>query len=151
VDDTRLVPSWDEIGCIAPPARRLQLRANGRPGMPKPQLVERRVEDLRAHPSYERCNFGVCTSQLSALDKLGDLFAYPLMTTRDETVIDGYGRWKLAVLRGIPRVLCLEYDVDNDQARHMMLACHRRLHGFNPFQRARHVTLAGLQSPKVAS
>jgi len=66
------------------------------------ELVTRRVDELHPHSSYARCHLSVSPSQLSTLAELGDLaFRDPIIITRDGTVLDGYGRLKLAQLKGL--------------------------------------------------
>jgi len=100
------------------------------------QLVTRRVDELRAHPSYVRHGLAVSAAQLSALEESGDLaFQDPLLITTDGTVIDGYARWKLARLKDRPRLLCREFELNQTESVQMLIRTHRRVNGFNAFVR----------------
>jgi hypothetical protein len=100
------------------------------------QLVTCHVEELRPHPSYDRHQFAVSPSRLSAVAERGDLaFQEPLIITRSRTIIDGYGRWELARRRGRAAVSCIEHDLSEEEALHWLLQRHSRLEGLNAFCR----------------
>jgi hypothetical protein len=100
------------------------------------QLLTCPPAEIRPHPSYDRNNLAVSSSQLAALAALGDLaFREPLLITGDRTIVDGYARWKLAQLTNRPLLLCMEYQLDETEALQLLLRTHRRLNGFIAFNR----------------
>ena len=91
------------------------------------QLVTCRLDELNPHPSYVRHHLAVPASQLSALAGRGDrAFLEPLMITQDRTILDGYARLELARLHGRATLLCIEYDLSEEEALHWLLQRHRR-------------------------
>jgi hypothetical protein len=102
------------------------------------QLVMCRVDELHPHPSCVRHHLAVPVSQLSTLAEIDDLaFLDPLVITRGRIIIDGYARWKLALLRERLTLPCIEYELDEAEALHWLLQKHRRSKGLNDFSRIR--------------
>ncbi len=100
------------------------------------RLVACSLRELRPHPSYARHNLCVQAHKLAALADLGDLaFQYPLITTLDRLLIDGYGRWKLAKQQGRQTLQCLEYEVTEQQALKWLIQTHRPSQGLSDFIR----------------
>lgn len=96
----------------------------------------RSLDELRAHPSYIRHKLSVSASQLSALTELGSLvFHHPIVISRNGTVVDGYARWELARRLRRTTILCLEYDLTDDEALHWLIQNHRPSRGLNAFCR----------------
>lgn len=94
------------------------------------------VDKLRPHPSYARHKLSVEASRLAALEEHGELvFQSPLLITAEGFIIDGYGRWELAKRQGRSTLLCLEYDMTEDDALELLIQTHRRSHGLNDFRR----------------
>lgn len=99
-------------------------------------LVVRRVNDLSRHPAYARLNLTVASAQLSAIEELGDFaFRDPLLITRGGVIIDGYARWELAMKQRVSTLLCVEFDVDEEEALRRILKRHRRSSGWNDYNR----------------
>jgi hypothetical protein len=70
------------------------------------------------------------------------------MITTDGSIIDGYGRWQLAVQQGRPTVICIQYELTEEEALLWLLQTHCRSDGLNPFCR---ILLAQeLESPSKA-
>jgi hypothetical protein len=100
------------------------------------QFVICRVDELRPHPSYARNHLTVSALQLSALIEQGDLaFQEPIVITPDRTILDGYGRVKLARSTGRATLLCVIYDLNETEALQYLLQSHRRSNGWNAFTR----------------
>jgi hypothetical protein len=101
------------------------------------QLVTRRLDELRPHPSYIRHHIAVPAAQFSALVELGDLaLREPIDITADGTIIDGYARVKLARSKGRPTLPCRVHDLNQTEAAQYLLQKHLRLNGWNRFTRA---------------
>ncbi|HZQ22701.1 MAG TPA: ParB/RepB/Spo0J family partition protein [Terriglobales bacterium] len=100
------------------------------------QLVTRRVDELRAHPSYLRHGLSVSASQLSAISaKCKSAFQDPIVVTRDRVVLDGYARWAAARQQHREVLPCIEYDLTEEDGLELLLQRHRRHAGLNPFLR----------------
>jgi hypothetical protein len=100
------------------------------------QLVVRSLDELHAHPSYVRHQLSVSVPQLSALIELGGLaFQQPIVVSRAGIVVDGYARWELARRQGRQAILCLEYDLTEEEALHRLIQSHLPIRGMNSFCR----------------
>ncbi len=70
--------------------------------------LQRRLDELRMHPSYACHHVAVPAPQIAVLEALGDLaFREPIVITPDGTVIAGYARWQLARHQGRGTILCV--------------------------------------------
>src|SRR6185312_3305039 len=102
------------------------------------QLVSWRVADLRLHPAYACLGITISASRLNALLELGeDAFIFPLFITSTGIVIDGYARLEIARLQGRETVMCVEFDIPEEEALRRLILCHRRLPGLPPFCRVK--------------
>ena len=100
------------------------------------QLVICRLDELHPHPSYVRHRCSVSAAQLSALAALRDLaFQQPIVITRDRWIIDGYARWQLARQKGLTTILCIEHDLDEEEALRWLIQSHRPSRGLNAYRR----------------
>ena len=129
-----------ELGCSAddyapqhaPRRTEIACRTQNRPG----QLVTCSLGELRAHPSYVRHQLSVSASQLCALTSLGNLaFREPIAITRNRTIIDGYARFQLAQQLGRKTIVCIEYDLSEEEALRWLIQSHRPSKGMNAFNR----------------
>jgi hypothetical protein len=78
----------------------------------------------------------VSASQLSALIELGSLtFRTPIVVSRNGTVVDGYARLELARRQSRETILCLEYDLTEEEALRWLIQTHRPLRGLNSYCR----------------
>jgi hypothetical protein len=101
------------------------------------RLVTRGIAELRLHPSYVQHGICVSAAQLSALAALGELaFREPIVTTRDGTIIDGYGRLQLAQKQGRKTVFCIEYELSEEEALSWLIQRHHPSKGLSAFNRA---------------
>jgi hypothetical protein len=73
---------------------------------------------------------------LSALIELGSIALHlPILISRNGVVIDGYARWELARRQGQETILCLEYDLSEEEALRWLIQSHRPLRGLNSYCR----------------
>src|SRR5271157_889401 len=81
------------------------------------RLVTRSPWELHPHPSWVKHNLGLSVARLSVIaadwnpSKLD-----PISITRDGTILGGHEVCELARRRGLERVPCLEYDLDEEEA-----------------------------------
>ena len=102
---------------------------------PKGRLVERALDQLRAHPVYlEVC--GPLASSTTPHDPT-DLspIIEPLLTTWDGLILDGQERWAITRREGRKALPCIEYDLSEEEALTFMLHKHRRNARLNDFCR----------------
>src|SRR4051794_37892778 len=100
------------------------------------QIVTVRVEDLRPHPSYARNHLSVPALQMSVLEALGDFaFREPIVITTNRIVIDGYARWQLARQHGRTTIVCIEYDLTEEESIRWLVQSRRPNKGKNPYTR----------------
>lgn len=101
------------------------------------RLITRCVDQLRPHPSYVKHQLSVSIAQLTALSTLGDMaFEQPIIVTKTGVVIDGYARWELARQQGRQSILCLEYELSDEEALRRLILSHRPSPGLNGFCRS---------------
>jgi hypothetical protein len=94
------------------------------------------VRDLKPHPRYAQLGIKIPASRLNELLELGeDAFVFPLFVTSTGLVIDGYARLEVARLQGRATVMCVEFDIPEEEALRRLILCHRRLAGLPPFCR----------------
>ncbi len=113
-----------------------QKRNDGEEGRFRCQLVTRQLDEVRPHPSYIRHHLSVSASQLSILTDLGrTAFREPIVITQGGMIVDGYARCELARLQGRQNILCLEYDLTEEEALRWLIQSHRPKRGLNAFCR----------------
>ena len=102
------------------------------------RVVPWQVRDLNPHPSYAQLGIKIPALRLNELVELGeDAFVFPLSVTSTGIVIDGYARLEIARLQGRQTVLCVEFDIPEDEALRRLILCHRRLAGLPAFCRVK--------------
>jgi hypothetical protein len=102
------------------------------------RVVPWQVRDLKPHPSYAQLGIKIPASRLNELLELGeDAFLFPLIVTSNGIVIDGYARLETARLQGRQTVMCIEFDIPEDEALRRLILCHRRLAGLPAFCRVK--------------
>jgi hypothetical protein len=102
------------------------------------RVVPWRVRDLTPHPSYAQLGIKVPASRLNELLELGeDAFVFPLSVTSTGIIIDGYARLEIARLQGRETLMCVEFDIPEEEALRRLILCHRRLSGLPPFCRVK--------------
>ena len=105
------------------------------PAAPEGRLVHRAPEQLRPHPVYLDVGGPVTTGKTPHDPTDPTPVIAPLLTTRDGLILDGHTRWLLAVREGQPSVVCIEYDLTDEQALLFMLDQHRHAEWLNAFCR----------------
>lgn len=134
--ETTIAPSWDQIGCTAD-TQRQTLAPNPAGGQRCCRLTNRSVDQVRPHESYVKHKLSVSASQLSTLIAAGDsVFQQPIFITTSGTIIDGYARWELAKQRKHQTILCLEYEISEEEALRRLIQAHMPSKGMNGFCRA---------------
>lgn len=102
------------------------------------RLLTRPTNELRKHPAYADLQLSVSPGQAAAIKRLGGLaFKDPLLITRQGVIIDGYARKEYADSLGISTLLCVELDVNEEEALRVILNKHRRSAGWNDYNRIR--------------
>jgi hypothetical protein len=102
-----------------------------------PKLVNRHLGELRQHPSYVRHGLSPSAAQLFALDAIGELaFREPIVITPNGLIVDGYARFELAKRKRRETMLCLEYELSEEEALCWLIQRHRPSQGLNAFNRA---------------
>jgi hypothetical protein len=100
------------------------------------QLISRRLNELRTHPSYARHGLSVSVSQLSALAALGEFaFRQPVTITEDGNILDGYARWELARRQGRKTILCIAHHLSEAEALQWLIQSHRPSVGWDAYSR----------------
>ena len=62
-------------------------------------------------------------------------FREPIVTTQGGMIVDGYARWELARRQGRQTILCLEYDLTDEEALRWLIQSHRPSRGLNAYCR----------------
>jgi hypothetical protein len=62
-------------------------------------------------------------------------FREPIVTTQGGMIVDGYARWELARRQGRQTILCLEYDLTDEEALRWLIQSHRPSRGLNSYSR----------------
>jgi hypothetical protein len=102
------------------------------------RVVPWQVSDLKPHPTYAQLGIKIPASKLNELVELGeDAFAFPLFVTSTGIVIDGYARFEIARLQGRETIMCVEFDIPEEEALRRLILCHRRLAGLPAFCRVK--------------
>jgi len=74
---------------------------------------------------------------LFALDAIGALaFREPIVITTNGLIVDGYARFELAQRQRRETVLCIEYELSEEEALRWLIQRHRPSQGLNAFNRA---------------
>jgi len=115
----------------------IEPRPNDPLGLQAPsQLVTRRVEELRPHPSFVRHHLNVPLAALSVVASQADLgMREPIAITQANVILKGYAQWELAKLQGRETMPCIEFTLSEEEALHWLLQSHRRSHILNDFAR----------------
>lgn len=102
------------------------------------RVVPWQVRDLKPHPIYAQLGVKIPASRLNELLELGeDAFIFPLFVTSTGIVIDGYARLEIARLQGREAIMCVEFDIPEEEALRRLILCHRRLPGLPAFCRVK--------------
>jgi hypothetical protein len=102
-----------------------------------PRLINRRIGDLRSHPSYVKHQLFVSPDRLAAITRASDVARlFPILVTRTGAVIDGYARLELARRQNRETILCLEYNLSDQEALRWFVQLHSPSKGLNGFCRS---------------
>jgi len=100
------------------------------------EIVTVRIDELRSHPSYALHHVAVPAAQISVLSSLGEFaFREPIVITRDRIVVDGYARLHLARQQGRGTIVCLKYDLTEEEALRWLVQSRRPSRGLNAYMR----------------
>ena len=110
--------------------------ANHESLQPAGRQVIRRVQELRAHPSFIRHQLlGPVAKLTAAASHPANSLRTPLVITQGQVILDGYAEWDLARVQGRPTVSCIEYELGEEEALRWLLRNHLRSNGLNDFSR----------------
>ena len=124
-----------KLGCSQHPAPKPSLKEPSSSPLHR-QLVTRRVDQLVPHPSFGRHHLSVPIGELAAAASHPDLaIREPIAITQDNVILKGYGQWQLARLQSRETVLCIEYELSQEEALKCLLQSYRRSDGLNDFVR----------------
>ena len=94
-------------------------------------------KQLRLHPAFEQVTG---TSTIDDLNYAGLVKneatanqAIPVLISKQGIILDGIGRWRIALLEGTPEIHCIEYEVGEDEALSFILSRHRARRQWNRF------------------
>jgi ParB-like chromosome segregation protein Spo0J len=62
-------------------------------------------------------------------------FREPIVITQGGMIVDGYARWELARRQGRQTILCLEYDLTDEEALRWLIQSHRPSRGLSAYCR----------------
>ncbi len=62
-------------------------------------------------------------------------FREPIVITQGGMIVDGYARWELARRQSRQTILCLEYDLTDEEALRWLIQSHRPSRGLNAYCR----------------
>lgn len=106
-------------------------RLEGRP-------VVRFPEQLRLHRALEELGWTGVIDEFNAAARLTNpSVTEPILITTNETILAGFGRWRLAVFDGRHEINCIEYPLSEDEALQFILTHHQTRCGWNAFVRIR--------------
>jgi len=101
-----------------------------------PRLAMRSTDTLKPHPSLLKQNLWPSNARLLALEKLDEaIFEQPLLITRENLIVDGYARWRIARQKQRNTMLCQVCQLTKQEALQRILQTHRRPEWLNAFSR----------------
>jgi hypothetical protein len=96
----------------------------------------RRVAELLPHPFMVKHTRGYSTQELSTLSERGEAtFAYPVMITHENVIVEGYAIWQLAKLQERATLICIVRQMDQEAALLQLLDRNRGSKGIGDFAR----------------
>jgi ParB-like chromosome segregation protein Spo0J len=102
------------------------------------RLAMRSTDTLKPHPSLLKLNLWPTQERLLALEKLGEaIFEQPLLITRENLIVDGYARWRIARSQQRATLLCIECPLTEQEALQRILQTSCRPDWLNDFCRVR--------------
>lgn len=105
-------------------------------GKAAPRMAMRSTDTLKPHPSLLKENLWPTPERLLALEKLGEaIFEQPLLITKENLIVDGYARWRIARRQQRATLLCIEFPLTEREALQRILQTHCRPEWLNDFTR----------------
>lgn len=123
------------VGSRPDPAVRFNPTAMSRqPGRP----VVRCPEQLQLHPALLEIGWTAAIAELNDAARLSrDAMSEPMLVTSNDTILAGFGLWRLATFEGRKEIPCIEYMLDESESLQFILSHQRSRHGWNDFVRIR--------------
>jgi hypothetical protein len=104
-------------------------RSLGRPVVRSPQ-------QLRFHPAIEKLGWTCTVDELNATTRVTGLsLSEPIPITTSGVILDGFERWRFAILNAWSEIDCIEYPLDEHASLQFLVAHHRPRRCFNLFVR----------------
>jgi hypothetical protein len=127
-------PSAAEVISAVPPQSFNPTAMNRLEGRP----VVRSPEQLRLHRALEELGWtGVIDEFNDAARLTNPSVTEPILITTNETILAGFGRWRLAVFERRHEIHCIEYPLSEDESLQFILTHHQTRCGWNAFVRIR--------------
>src|SRR5436305_9666897 len=103
------------------------------------RTVLRFLQELRIHPALEETGFCAFLPELQEVARCQDpvLPEQPVVVTHDGLILAGFVRWRIAVSRRVPSIVCLEYTLTDEDALQFMLSLQKSRNYWNSFIRIR--------------
>lgn len=100
--------------------------------------VLRSPEKLKLHRAMEDLGWSGFTDEFNGVARRKDKSSpETILVTTNETILGGFGQWKLALLERRRQVHCIEYPLSEDEALSFILSQHQPWWGWNQFVRIR--------------
>ena len=111
------------------------------PALCKPldgRTVVRSPQQLRIHGALAELGLTVTTEELNEAVRLDTRSSQePILIATDGTILEGLGRWKVALLNGKQEIHCIEYQLSDEDCLRFILIHHQPRRGWNAFVRTR--------------
>jgi hypothetical protein len=99
------------------------------------RLVLRRPDQLRLPAILEEFGFLPAEELNYAAELKGLSIPEPIVITSNNTILTGFGAWKVALFERKAAVQCLEYSLPDESVLPFVLRYHQPRRGWNPFVR----------------
>jgi len=94
-------------------------------------------QQLRLHPALDELGWGGVDELDDAARLKNQSVIDPILVTTSGTILAGFGRWRSALLDGLPEIHCIEYPLSEDESLQFILAHHQPRRRWNAFIRIR--------------
>lgn len=102
------------------------------------RLITCSVDQLQPHPSLVRLHIVPSSRDLSAaIGQRDHAMKEPLTITQDRHILAGHARWNMARGQGETTLLCLQFDMSEEEALLWLVRRHQRSSSINDFSRIR--------------
>src|SRR4051812_26420836 len=95
--------------------------------------VNRSPGQLRPHPALDEIGWTELDELNEAARRKLQSVREPILITKDETILCGLGSWQLALFEGRQQILCIQYDIDENESLQFILGIHRTCRSWNSF------------------